>query len=260
MKMKLQLQLKLESDTHNEMRGFNSIKESDADVLVFAGDIDVGVRGIKWALEISEQQNKPVIYVAGNHEFYGHNYTKLLADMRAFAKPHAKLHFLENDEVVIDGVRFLGATLWTDYLGDKSTSRSYNMRELGMCLNDHRVIRFDERKFEPEDALKIHQQSVKWLEDKFADDFKGKTVVVTHHGPSLHCAHLDYGLDHISAGFLSDLDRLVEMSDVWCFGHTHSSLDIKIGKCRLVSNQKGYPRERLPIPFREDLVIEIKGE
>jgi len=251
------MKVQLFSDLHLELQGFYFIEEKDSDVIVLAGDIAVGLNGIKWAIEVCEQHKKPVIYVAGNHEFYHHDYIELLAEMRELAESCPQLHFLEQDEVVIDGTRFLGTTMWTDYLGDRKTTQEFNMLELGMNLNDHWLIRLQKAFFEPKDALAIHNRSVDWLKKKLSTPFDGRTVVVTHHGPSLTCAHRDYGINHISTGFLSDLDYLVEQADLWCFGHSHSNLDTKIGKCRLISNQKGYPRERLPVPFDAHLINHV---
>ncbi|MDF1690692.1 MAG: serine/threonine protein phosphatase, partial [Cycloclasticus sp.] len=66
-----------------------------------------------------------------------------------------------------------------------------------------------------------------------------------------------YKMSEISAAFTSNFDDLVTQPDLWVYGHTHSNLDIKVGNCRLVSNQQGYPNEEIPIPFRSDWVIEV---
>jgi predicted phosphodiesterase len=105
--------------------------------------------------------------------------------------------------------------------------------------------------------LILHNETVEWLKQKLDAPFDGKTVVVTHHGPSLKCAHPQFGNNTIGSCFISDLDYLVKKADVWCFGHTHASLDTRVGKCRLVSNQRGYSREVIPGGFRQDWFINI---
>jgi hypothetical protein len=117
------------------------------------------------------------------------------------------------------------------------------MLEARHGLNDHRVIRHGERAFLPEDALAIHTRSRAWLEGVLAEPFDGATVVVTHHAPHMLCQHPSFPMSAIGTAFLSDLSELVEQADVWCFGHTHANLDVTVGKCRLVSNQRGYPGE-----------------
>lgn len=239
------MKLHLLSDLHNEFLRSKSvppIEETDADLIVLAGDIDTGLHGLKWAAGEAERLGKPVIYVSGNHEYYRYDIS-LSPEMHAFAARHELLHFLENDELVIDGVRFLGCTLWTDYraVGDPADAMQVVMQR----LNDHRLISNGDDLFLPEDALALHRESRAWLEAQLAQPFEGKTVVVTHHGPSLLCKHPRFPMDEFGTAFLSDLPELIEQADLWCFGHTHANLDAHVGKCRLVSNQRGYENEAM---------------
>jgi predicted phosphodiesterase len=237
------MKIQLLSDLHNEFyRGkqIPPIVQSNAEVVVLAGDIDVGLAGLEWARAEAQRLAKPILYVAGNHEFYRHDIA-LLDAMREFCAGGDGVELLENDARVVNGVRFLGCTLWTDYhaTGDPLMA----MLEVGRGLNDHRLIRHAERSFLPEDALTMHRQSRAWLERQLAEPFDGKTVVISHHGPHLLCQHPAFPFDHFATAFLSDLSVLVEQADLWCFGHTHANLDVQMGKCRLVSNQRGYPGE-----------------
>ena len=239
------MKLHLLSDLHNEFfrsKSVPPIAETDVDLIVLAGDIDTGLHGLEWAASEAERLGKPVIYVSGNHEYYRCDIS-LTAEMRAFAAQHELLHFLENDELVIDGVRFLGCTLWTDYraVGDPALAKLV-VRER---LNDHHLISHGDRLFLPEDALALHRESRDWLEERLAQPFDGRTVVITHHAPSLLCKHPRFPMDAFGTAFLSDLPELIEQADLWCFGHTHANLDTHVGKCRLVSNQRGYENEEM---------------
>ncbi len=239
------MKLHLISDLHNEFlrsRSVPPIAETDADLIVLAGDIDTGLRGLEWAADEAERLGKPVIYVTGNHEYYRYDIS-LTAEMRTFAAQHASLHFLENDELVFDGVRFLGCTLWTDYraVGDPVMA----MLEVQERLSDHHVISNGEYLFLPKDALALHRESRAWLEARLAQPFDGRTVVITHHAPSLLCKHPRFPMDEFGTAFISDLPELVEQADLWCFGHTHANLDTQLGKYRLVSNQRGYENEEM---------------
>ncbi len=239
------MKLHLLSDLHNEFfrsQSVPSIVETGVDLIVLAGDIDTGLHGLEWAASEAKRLGKPVIYVSGNHEYYRYDIS-LTAAMRAFAVQHELLYFLENDELMIGGVRFLGCTLWTDYraVGDPAEAMPVVMQR----LNDHRLISNGDRSFLPEDALALHRESRAWLEEQLAQPFDGKTVVVTHHGPSLLCKHPRFPMDEFGTAFLSDLPELIEQADLWCFGHTHANLDTQVGKCRLVSNQRGYENEEM---------------
>jgi predicted phosphodiesterase len=246
------------SDLHLEMRPQDyKLAQTDADIIVLAGDVHVGINAIEFAIVESDRQKKPVIIIAGNHEFYGHDYHHMLNKMTEAAKHHPLVHFLENNEVVIDGVRFLGCTLWTDYLGDDAKHEALNMAYCGRMLRDHVVIRNGAFNFAPVNAQKICHISKQYLTQKLDSHFPGKTIVVSHHGPSLACQHKHYKFSEISAAFVSNMDDLVRKADLWVYGHSHSNLDTKVGDCRLVSNQQGYPGENIPVPFKPNWVVEV---
>lgn len=254
----LVMKIQFSSDLHLEMRNSNyRLSKTDADVIVLAGDIHIGLSAVEFAIKESARQNKPVIFIAGNHEFYSHDYHHMLRKMREASSHHPLVHFLENDEVIINNTRFLGCTLWTDYLGNEPDHQSLNMAYCGRLLRDHVVIRNNNLNFTPANAQEICRISKQYLAHKLDSHFPGKTVVVSHHGPSLKCQHKQYRFSEISAAFISDFDALVQKADLWIYGHTHSNLDTKVGNCHLVSNQQGYPGENIPVPFRPDWVLEI---
>ena len=237
------MKIQLLSDLHNECyrdKPTPPIAQTEADVVVLAGDIDVGLAGLAWARDEAQRLGKRILYVAGNHEFYRHDIA-LLDQMREFCAGAEGVDLLENEARVIGGVRFLACTLWTDYRATGNPVMA--MLEVARGLNDHRLIAHGERLFTPEDALAMHQASRAWLAERLAEPFAGRTVVITHHGPHLLCQHPAFPFDHFATAFLSDLSVLVEQADLWCFGHTHANLDVQIGGCRLVSNQRGYPGE-----------------
>lgn len=188
-----------------------SIPACDADVIVLAGDIH---KGIEWAAGEARRLQKPIVYVSGNHEHYRQEYLANMAAMRAEAAKSSLIHFLDKDEVVINGACFLGVALWTDYMATGAEQQAQNMKA-ALALNDHHLIRYETSRFEPEHALRFHIVAVAWLEKKLNKPFDGKTVVVTHHGPSLACFHQAHGHNSISSCFYSDLDHLINKADVW---------------------------------------------
>jgi predicted phosphodiesterase len=234
-----------------------TIPDTDADVIVLAGDINIGARGVEWAIQESDRLQKPIIYVAGNHEFYNREYHSTLKQMRDTTNG-TNVHFLECDELVINDVRFLGTTLWTNYDVVESISRNTAMKVCEGALNDHKLIRISpDGLFTARHALSIHTESVQWLKKRLtSSNIVKKTVVVTHHGPSNACQHKRFPVDAIAASFYSDLEELIGKADAWIYGHTHSNLDTVINGCRLISNQPGYPREYVD-DFAADKIIEI---
>ena len=270
--MRNKMKIQILSDLHNEFlrsaglaesRGdFNPnvwegyIPKTDADLIVLAGDIDIGCKGVKWAIQESNHLNVPMIYVAGNHEYYNREYYSTLKQMRDTSKG-TNVHFLERNEIIIENIRILGATLWTDYNVVPGQDVRQVMNECEYALNDHRVIRMaGQGYFSTLNARKINHESAKWLEGKLNDDTKMKTLVVTHHGPSILCQHKKYPVSAISGAFHSDLDELVSKADCWIYGHTHSNLDTMVNGCRLISNQPGYPSEDVD-GFDSSKVVEL---
>ena len=91
------------SDTHLETGPYVIPPELDYDVLVAAGDIGPAEQAIEWLASLG----KPVVYVLGNHEYWGREYSDVLAVAKA-AAAGSQVHVLEKGSVVIQGVRFLG--------------------------------------------------------------------------------------------------------------------------------------------------------
>ncbi len=77
------MKIQILSDLHLEFENFN-FYNTDADVVVLAGDVHLGMNGVLWAKKAI--QNQPVIYVLGNHEYYRNAYPKLLDKIRKEAE------------------------------------------------------------------------------------------------------------------------------------------------------------------------------
>ncbi len=252
------------SDMHREMRrGRPEGPWPSVDVVILAGDIDNGAAGVTWAGTLALDLQVPVLYVPGNHEYYGHEFDSLRASLREAAAAWPGLHLLDDDELVVGGVRFLGTTLWTDYRawpGDVWLNQEVARKE----ISDHRIIRRGGRLFTPDDALVLHKAARRFVEMRLARPFAGPTVVVTHHGPSLLCRHPLYPSGPLGAAFYSDLSALMlrYAPALWVFGHTHVPLDASVGTTRLYSNPRGYPGEAVPVPdhFDRSGIVEVLAD
>lgn len=232
------MKIHLLSDLHTEFAPFNP-PETDADVVVLAGDTATGVKGIARAKEWFP--DRPVLYVAGNHEYYGESIPRLNHKLAAAAEA-AGVHFMENREMVMDGVRFLGCTLWTDF--ELFGERQHSMAAAQAAMNDFRVIRVDPeyRRFRPMDARAIHHRSLHWLAERLDAPFAATTVIVTHHAPSLRSVNPEFREHGATPAYASDLEWLLDgRAALWLHGHTHVGLDYEIGGTRVIANQRGYP-------------------
>lgn len=211
-----------------------------ADILVLAGDIGSGLQ----AIEMFGDWPVPVLYVAGNHEFYGFDFQTLRRDLSQAARG-TSVRFLDNEVADFGGVRFLGSTLWTNYQMSPEVPRARAMELAERRLSDHVRIRHGDRYFSPADALAEHRRSRRWLEQQLCASYEGRTVVVTHHGPHPGSVHPRFDGDPLNAAFVSDLSELLFGASLWVHGHVHDSFDYSAHGCRVVANPLGYPRETL---------------
>ena len=212
--------------------------EMGVDVVILAGDIGKKDQGIHWAR--ATWPDTEIIYVAGNHEFYGGERNDVLLQLRT-AAAETSVHFLDNDEVVIHGVRFLGCTLWTNFHLYGWERQSECMEYGQSALNDFRLIKEGEGIFTPADSVKQNQKSVKWLEHNLKNiPFHGETVVVAHHCPSCESVAARYQKDLLSAYLASRLESLLGFSKLWIHGHTHDSFDYTEKGTRVICNPRGY--------------------
>lgn len=262
------MKLQIVSDLHLEFYPLD-LPQTEADVIVLAGDIGQHTHGLTWAIETAQAHRKPLLYIIGNHEFYGAEIYGIRAEMQRLAAEArdagVPVWVLDDSAVELGGVRFLGSTLWTDYqLYGAGQSMGSAMSLAARAMNDHRIVRCaPHSRFMPSQALSFHAESVRWLREMLDTPFDGKTVVITHHLPSEACVAAQYKGDLLSAAFASNCDDLVEKADLWVFGHTHTPIDREVRGRRVLCNPRGYVRAfqgRLNVEnrvFDPELVISI---
>ena len=275
------MRLLILSDLHLEHGVSLTVQpDVDFDVVVLAGDINSpGVKAVHWAQRESTFRGRPVIYVPGNHEFYGCELAEQLRAMRE-AAAGSNVHVLSRDAVVIDGVRFLGATLWTDFalpVGNEGeggqtdyceeTDIARALKAANARVNDFNLInvltparrehrlRKVHRLLTAEDTLTKHHVDRDWLRRELEAGYAGPTVVVTHHAPHRKSIATRYANDWVTPAFVSDVPQsffegeamwvvgrkvLAGGPVLWLHGHTHTAFDYQVSRCRVVSNPRGY--------------------
>lgn len=245
------------SDTHLEM--LSSVPEIPVEkstgILLLVGDIGTFGTGKNQTSRIDQFfdacKNKfdDVIYIAGNHEYYGMIPIPEVDEMaRNLCGKHG-IHFLQNESIEINGVSFFGGTMWTDL----DYGNFMAMVQVRMALNDYKRIMIDDRHIlSPDDVIALHEQFCtairKWNQ---IEKSGGKTVVISHHCPSLEYDTNGFPYSAISHAFsLSDDSLIREIKpDLWVFGHTHSKCGLNyVHECgkitHVVSNPMGYFAER----------------
>jgi len=250
------MRLHILSDLHIEFGNFE-IPVTNADVVILAGDIHVGTKGIEWAIEAIKGKN--VIYIVGNHEYYRGALPKVTDKIKSISKC-TNVHVLENDAITIGDVKFLGCTLWSDFhlLNNLDVSTITAAEK----MNDFTLIRLGPkfRRLKPSDTAIIHRSSRVWLEKQINSNTDGgiKTVVVTHHAPSIHSIPERYKKDYLAAAFASSMEGFISESqiDLWVHGHIHDPSDYKISNTRIVCNPRGYVGETHP-GFMPEFTIDL---
>jgi len=237
------MKLHILSDLH---LGFDALEPPRvaADVTILAGDIARPHQAIAWASSLA----RPVLYVPGNHEFYGGEMAGTVAELKRLSQG-TLIQVLDCDEVVLDGVRFLGATLWTDFLlWEDEEQRAWAIAQAHLFIRDFSRIWLDEARetrFSPADAAALCARHQAWLQAQLAEPFAGPTVVVTHHAPSPQSIHPRFAGSPLNLCFVSNLESLLgsERVVLWIHGHTHDRFDYHVNGTRVVCNPRGYARQ-----------------
>lgn len=275
------MKVQLLSDLHLESHpSFLPTAAPQADLLVLAGDIasyqagslltdsDYGLRRFSprfgWPT--------PVLFVPGNHEYDGQDFEAAHARMRDICQ-RLGIHFLEQAVVTSSElgvtsdtgppcalVRFIGTTLWTDFDGLNPTHDAALRQKAFRAANHHLHKAAIMRRGAPFLAEHVREQALvcqHWLRQALQTPFEGRTVVITHHAPSLLSRDARYGLSPGTAGFCNALDHLLPEAQVWLHGHLHCAHDYLHGGCRVLSNPMGYAHKNEQQHFNPALCIDV---
>jgi predicted phosphodiesterase len=237
------MRLQILSDLHLTVAGLEPPRTA-ADVVVLAGDIARPRQAVAWASGFEQR----VLYVPGNHEFYGGSIDGTTAELRELCAG-TNVTLLERDEVVLDGVRFLGTTLWTDFRLDGDGAASDEaMRVAQALIRDFSRIRREAaapEAFSPADSAALFDRQAAWLKDRLASAHDGPTVVITHHAPSPRSIHPRFAASPLNAAFVSNGAHLLDgrRACLWIHGHTHDSFDRAENGLRVLCNPRGYAKD-----------------
>lgn len=251
------MKLRLFSDLHREFQPWDipALENEDKYVVVLAGDIAVSRKHSTYDNFLRDlcERHRAVVYVPGNHEYYGSSFDRAWDNIVEMTYGIPNLHHLNGESVVIDDVLFIGATLWTNF--DDGDARA--MELAGMYMNDyHSITRLASTdsddgwayrgKLSPTHTWAEHLAHRQFIDDALkANQGEGSlmSVVVTHHGPTLQSIDPSFHGDQLNAAYVSDLSELIREREplVWVHGHTHHSVNYTESKTRVFSNPKGYP-------------------
>lgn len=252
------MRLQIFSDVHFDVYDvFRPKLAPGVDCVAVAGDLCEGIeRGMRW---LRDQLGPvvPIVLVPGNHEYFD----RVRGDERAAGARAAVDHdvtLLDDDVAIINGVRFIGSTLWADFelFGAHLKWETMTLSQ-GLMVDHRRIWEAPGRRFSPEDALAQHRASRGFIARRLAEPFAGPTVVVTHHGCHPRSLAAKFRDDLVSAAFISDLGDVIEAHQptLWLHGHTHVFCDYRVGPTRIICNPHGYAGENPA--FDPALVVDL---
>lgn len=277
------MKIKLVSDLHLEFSNID-IPNNGCDVLILSGDIMIAEELHDFPYDAPTDptiiQKSPrylksliyrdflkrcsdnfshVVYVAGNHEFYHGKWHASIDYLREECSRYPNIYFLERNIKVIDGLPFLGCTLWTN-MHSRNPITMYHLQD---HMNDYRVIRNDKNGYArvtPEDAVRRHEDSMYWL--RGAVKLYDRCVVVTHMAPTARSIHPRYAHDyHMNGGYHSDLSEFIldhPQIKLWTHGHVHNPLEYMVGETLVACNPRGYEGYEPDTGWNLDYFIDLE--
>lgn len=243
------MKIQILSDLHMEFlesRGRNVLEglkfNSNADVMLVAGDVHKGTDGVKYLNKVFD--GRPLVYVPGNHEFFGSNYDAMYNQFY-----HANKDPLVGVVVLVGGqyldlqcageiVRIIGATLWTDFDLEGPENRQALGKMAETYLPDFRCI--SHGKFSAMRSRDIFLEELQSIEDAIQTS-SHPCVVLSHYLPHPDSISTDFRNESLNAAYASRLpSSLFDKVSLWVHGHTHHNVDYKVRNCRIFSNPRGY--------------------
>lgn len=241
--------LHIMSDIHLEFGPieFDLPPKDKTNILILAGDIGVGTGAKDFILKMCDHYDA-VIYVFGNHEFYYHQINDVRWRWDEIAQYVYNLYILDNSCAFFEGLRIIGATLWTDTRDPLMQFR----------LNDYNCILTGTGRLTVEDTYRMNQKHVEGIETYLRMPFEGRTIVVTHHAPIQECVVAKYNGNPLNPCFHNNLNELIKANDIdyWIHGHMHDSINLVYEGTEIICNPRGYKGHCLNMGFRDDLFIE----
>lgn len=238
------------SDLHLEHSNM-SLPEMDGQCLILAGDICVDFNGIKKLLAYQIPEDKPVIFVPGNHEFEGKRFSKALEDLFAIEKEFPNFHMLYNKTFSYNGVKFIGTTLWSNFEGQglahkeevKKRAKN-NVVDFSYIFKKNEISKTPEYvAWTPDDMEKEFKKAYDFLQYELKNNpTDEEKIVVTHFAPHNKSISSNFKHDLLAAYWVNHLEELLGFSKCWIHGHTHHSFDYEVAGTRVMCNPRGYSK------------------
>ena len=246
------------SDLHLEFpENWEFLKENplapQGSILILAGDVlPLAIRDrFTYFFDELSAQFDMVYWLPGNHEYYHADISICSGSYPEFIRKNILL--LNNQTVYLDGIRLIFSTLWTRI-------SPQNEALIEGSINDFRLIKFKGKLLSASGYNQLHRESLVFVGQELAKDFKGKTLLVSHHVPTLLHYPDKYARDRLNEAFAVELFSFIQHSgiDAWIYGHHHYNTEMfQIGDTALLTNQLGYVRCKEHLGFVPDKTVDF---
>jgi predicted phosphodiesterase len=253
------MKVKVLSDLHHDKTDYQRtfFPKDKEHGLILAGDIFHSFSVMnQMKLQQMCQNFKWVIYVLGNHDYEGSSINGRLVQWRNFSKKFTNLYILENESIVLDDVRYIGATLWTNYFN----KNPIYMNIAQMSMPEFELVKNNNGdKLIADDIYDLHASTISYFSIELSQVSVEKTVIISHHMPLRQSVDSKFANHPLNCAFYSDLSSLFQKYDFnyWIHGHTHTSADYMFQAKRVICNPRGYGIKAQNRSFQENFIIEL---
>ncbi len=258
------------SDLHLEFSNF-SVENNDYDILILAGDISQDF-SILESFFCKLDESKKIIFVPGNHEYEGRRIEEVVPKLKEISKNFNNVFVLQNESIDIDGVRFIGTTLWSNFESSGMNNKEevkkwakFNVIDFSYIFKRVSVEQYNNKytAWTPDDMEKEFNKAYDFLSYELKNNPTELTkFVITHFAPHKNSIHKKYSKDMGSPYWCNDLEELMGFSDFWVHGHTHDSFDYIVEGTKVVCNPRGVSKIfniSENVNFNKNLILNVKN-
>lgn len=256
---------KVPKQTPRHQYHLDVMEDEKETILILAGDICVVYKFKNYRYFFEDVNNRfhSVIFILGNHEYYHGNYPTVIKHLEDGLEGLNNVHLLDDSDVVIDGIHFIGGTLWTSF----DSGEPLCVWDAQQKMNDYKCIRTGskaepwKRKLRPADTIHAHRVTKKYIFETVNNSSHDKIVVVSHHAPSAQSIDSRYKQDRQNPAYYTELSYDIMGTtnniDLWVHGHMHSSNDYMIENTHVIANPRGYFRKEMNPNYDNTLTVTL---
>lgn len=255
------------SDLHLEGSNIDTLNNPGWDILVIAGDLSADLNLLDRFFAYKAPTDIPIIYVLGNHEYEGRRFNEVVEQYKEVLRPFEHVHLLDNESVIIDNIKFIGSTLWTDFELRGLEQKKQSMDWAKQYVVDFTYIfkpninKTGYHGITPEEMAEESKKSQRFIEFELKNNsFDGEKFVVTHFAPHKNSIHPTYSRGD-SAYWVNNLEDLMGFSQYWVHGHTHSNFDYEVEGTKVLCNPRGFAKTFNVDPnsqFNRELILPVE--